>query len=793
MSNRPTSTIHRPFSISHSSGERGVALVLTLSILALVTLLLIAFVTSMRVENAASKNYNELIKARELAQGAIDQAVAQIRAATPVRVPGLAMTNYVTFPGMVYQYNGTLPATLVALYSDPTLGDPTNLNSGLWITGGTNNLGEFSNNGTINVGWLYVAQDGTIGPPSAVSGGLHGPLVGRFAYWVDDEAAKININTAGTPTVPPTPDYGYSAPNEVDLSVLLDGLGAQVPNITGARSPNPFTTIEEIKRASATIAPDVFDDNRFEITTYSNDANYPGNTDDRDVFDRPRLVLSVLGTADITPGGNATNAYNRLSDANLANLLSSSASPLAFQTKYGATGLEQLIANIIGYQANLTTTWPPDDGNTPPVYLGLANTPLINEVQVRYDVTPGTVTPPTPSTVKRTVSVELYYMYNGRYTTGSEQLQVAGLPPVGGLFLTTVTIPVTPNKVFTGGIPGTVQSYSVFSPAVSDSATFTGNPLTESGTLQITYSRSGHRLNFAQTTLPRNQIFSAGPASSVYQGSQVIGDPAFNGVNNAAEWAPYTSASVASLGSINTGFSPPFDVSKVVMRAGPIQSVGELGYIHLPPDSALKNAWKYLTLQPGGLAPGGAATAGQIPDWAMLDLFTVGTGTGGRININSLVNAGAPEPTATRLVPLKALLNSLGLAGKASDVYQDGTSVRADTYGMKQTSGAGVFDTIGEICEIPSLAAGANQAANEAAIRRIANLITVRSNTFTIWVLAQSIKQPPGSTIGTYNPNLDVITGDVKAQAVVERYEKTPGVAGATPSFRLRYLRYLYN
>jgi len=174
-------------------------------------------------------------------------------------------------------------------------------------------------------------------------------------------------------------------------------------------------------------------------------------------------------------------------------------------------------------------------------------------------------------------------------------------------------------------------------------------------------------------------------------------------------------------------------------------------------------------------------------------LFTVGTGTGGRININSLVNAGAPEPTATRLVPLKALLNSLGLAGKTSDVYQDGTSVRADTYGMKQTSGAGVFDTIGEICEIPSLAAGANQAANEAAIRRIANLITVRSNTFTIWVLAQSIKQPPGSTIGTYNPNLDVITGDVKAQAVVERYEKTPGVAGATPSFRLRYLRYLYN
>jgi hypothetical protein len=61
-------------------------------------------------------------------------------------------------------------------------------------------------------------------------------------------------------------------------------------------------------------------------------------------------------------------------------------------------------------------------------------------------------------------------------------------------------------------------------------------------------------------------------------------------------------------------------------------------------------------------------------------------------------------------------------------------------------------------------------------------------------VLAQSIKQPPTNhNPGTYNPNLDVITGDVKAQAVVERYEPTPGVAGTKPEFRLRYLRYLYN
>ena len=85
-------------------------------------------------------------------------------------------------------------------------------------------------------------------------------------------------------------------------------------------------------------------------------------------------------------------------------------------------------------------------------------------------------------------------------------------------------------------------------------------------------------------------------------------------------------------------------------------------------------------------------------------------------------------------------------------------------------------------------------AGKEAIIRRIANLITVRSSTFTVWVMAQSIKQTPQNTsIGTFNPTFDLITGEVKAQAVVERYESAPGATTSTPKFRTRYFRYLYN
>ena len=58
------------------------------------------------------------------------------------------------------------------------------------------------------VQWLYVLQDGTIIAPTGGSGGTatftgatkvpsaSNPIVGRIAYWTDDDTCKININTA---------------------------------------------------------------------------------------------------------------------------------------------------------------------------------------------------------------------------------------------------------------------------------------------------------------------------------------------------------------------------------------------------------------------------------------------------------------------------------------------------------------------------------------------------------------------------------------------------------------------
>jgi uncharacterized protein (TIGR02600 family) len=58
------------------------------------------------------------------------------------------------------------------------------------------------------VAWLYELQDGTIGSPSAATTG--NPIVGRIAFWTDDETSKIDINTAGEAS-PWNPPHAYSA------------------------------------------------------------------------------------------------------------------------------------------------------------------------------------------------------------------------------------------------------------------------------------------------------------------------------------------------------------------------------------------------------------------------------------------------------------------------------------------------------------------------------------------------------------------------------------------------------
>ncbi|MBB5031401.1 Verru_Chthon cassette protein A [Prosthecobacter vanneervenii] len=87
------------------------------------------------------------------------------------------------------------------------LADGTTL-SGVQTTGGD------SQRLPMPVEWLYMLQDGTLGTLDAdnkfvgpVPATAANPIVGRIAFWGDDESTKVNINTASEPTAWAVPTF----------------------------------------------------------------------------------------------------------------------------------------------------------------------------------------------------------------------------------------------------------------------------------------------------------------------------------------------------------------------------------------------------------------------------------------------------------------------------------------------------------------------------------------------------------------------------------------------------------
>lgn len=238
---------------------RGVALVIVLSILVLVLGLTVTFLNRANIERSAASGYAAASSNDLLADTAVNLVQGQIRDATTLG-PNVAWTSQ---PGLIrtfasnlaassnsfraYKlyssdqmivtsngtaiYTGDVPpndwATLPALWTDlnqpltvtsnsgnrtayPIL-DPRALNTveGFSITNAPVASGNGTNTAPMPVRWLYVLKDGTLASATAsgqnvvVNGAGSGDkeIVGRIAFWTDDETAKININTASEGTM----------------------------------------------------------------------------------------------------------------------------------------------------------------------------------------------------------------------------------------------------------------------------------------------------------------------------------------------------------------------------------------------------------------------------------------------------------------------------------------------------------------------------------------------------------------------------------------------------------------
>jgi hypothetical protein len=321
-------------------------------VLSILTILVIGFLSTMLLERRAATAYTETQQAKLIAQGALAHAIDLLRtnipdpagiAAGPDTAPGI---NWVINPGRLTLLtgNGANPQ-YISLHTGAVTAPPANptaprdaesydLNQPLpgqttpAITG-TMTSASGAPTPVMRVNWVNLQSDPTQ-PASATN-----PLAARYAFWIDDECARLNYNVASgkpantpgttfgdelqggfmTPTFPlgdPVTIYGGTGtriwglghPESVNLDVLFTSPSQLLANqlldntfLHGfSRYPEAIMNFINVPSASAstgTPASAWFDQQRYNLTFYNRSPEF--NAFGRSRFFTTNIPISLEG------------------------------------------------------------------------------------------------------------------------------------------------------------------------------------------------------------------------------------------------------------------------------------------------------------------------------------------------------------------------------------------------------------------------------------------------------------------------------------------------------------------
>ena len=282
----------------YTRSNRGFALVMTLVIISMVALLVVGVMMVVRLESAAASNHLE--KQRANAVAAVGEAVAlgKIRAALdPFQIGQYNGRFWSMEPGRIAIFNTSAPNAapdFVNLISAlPTPGNPlTEVDLNRQSFGGSRPIAQTGGPGggppNMPIGWTVVLDD----PRSAAS--QTNQMVGRYAFWVDDESSKININIAnGTArdangfiynSTNGTVSSGPGQPSEVNLTALTGITTNKATNIVNYAASRGFHSAADLLEVPGITLGD-YQTNKFSITHYS-------RSPELNIFGEPRISLS---------------------------------------------------------------------------------------------------------------------------------------------------------------------------------------------------------------------------------------------------------------------------------------------------------------------------------------------------------------------------------------------------------------------------------------------------------------------------------------------------------------------
>lgn len=262
---------------------RGSSLITTLLVITVLTIIVIAFMQSMSIEKLTSRSYANKLQASLLAKSAESVAVSKLLRtveegpfATSFSTEAANGAPYLFYAKRVLE-NSTPTIIRHPLFS--TLNDSVNgLPAGqAFVSGNSITLSDLNSNGAtvqrnltnssdifcnMNARWgLYnspfLGLANADGSPLAIPVNwiyvrdTAGRVVGRFAYWVDDESSKLDLRTAGNRRgTGQTHARGFGTnPDEVSLAPL-SALGLSPDQIAELEAykanPSPLEAASEV-------------------------------------------------------------------------------------------------------------------------------------------------------------------------------------------------------------------------------------------------------------------------------------------------------------------------------------------------------------------------------------------------------------------------------------------------------------------------------------------------------------------------------------------------------------------
>jgi len=818
----------RHFSNRFRAGERSAALIAVLGVVVFLTVIIVSLIMTMQFESEAASNY----KARALAQLLAWEGVENVKASL---MTAMSVSNtWVSTPGEIYYWtnssmiavplhSGTNVDTNAAssVYQAPDLNRIVVSGDGLRAITGTTAADE-----AMYVGWVYVHQSGlqeTNQTPNLVS---TDPIIGRFAYWADDESSRIDLNTAWGSTANTN---WASHPSRVGLSNIFGSSLADTIHATATNTP--FHSPDEAGRLNPDIAS-LISSNRFSLThaTFSPNLNPWG---------QPKIVLTTQ--AGIAQASGSTNYLNilttpnsdpaNINNINYANLTSTLTNLItllsnqwpylstnaSFAQKYyvqgnGSTriGTTQLALDIIDYVRSAETTntivqllrggWVGNAFNNSIVdttgFVGTGRHPVLRQMGVWITNTPTLNNSYITNGYIMKVVAGLYCPPN--YHISSCPISNTNIGIIVQWGTTTARVPSGTNSLISDLIIPSGSDISVL-PGSADPMT-SGSYCVVSASFQLGFTTIPKTMPMRVGFYQSSNLWEIAPAGSgtdvtvpVIQsatppafGDQMplaeVSDPRINKSSNA--WITNIDyLGKPTLGMTSTNVSPPQDTdasgniyanslympppkNQGVNTNGLVSSIAELGYVTTGAESAkLGVPWRTLRLQPT------SGANALPPDWALLDLFTAPLSTNNPTLYQPQTNTTAGRININSAQPFVNNTNVFRLLPLAS-LFQSATNLTVTASNAAANISSMNLAANGTNYGIPAYASPGELAevkgiadggeASEANLQGVVDLLTARGAVFRVYSVGQAIKQTPGGQL--------VVQSEQYREAIVRGY-----------------------